>query len=87
MAYALRHAEGKQGFLFRRWTNVRRDLNEACERAGIAPCSPNDLRRTCATWLRRTEPNHLETVPRAGIEPATRGFSVPVTEWPEPRKR
>jgi len=141
LAYALRHAEGKEGFLFRRWTNVRRDLNEACERAGIAPCSPNDLRRTCATWLRaagappdriapvmghvdtrmvervygRLSPealaerlaaalgpercstfvtaraktagsigpsgrsgitNHLETVPRDGIEPPTRGFSV-----------
>ena len=24
----------------------------ACARAGIERCSPNDLRRTCATWLR-----------------------------------
>ncbi len=141
LQYALRHAEGKEGFLFRAWGNVRRDLLQACERARIAPCSPNDLRRTCATWLRaagappdliaplmghvdtrmvervygRLSPealadrlvaalgpdrcsafvaargetagflgpigrsgiaNHLETVPRAGIEPATRGFSV-----------
>lgn len=37
---------------FSRWTNVRRDLLEACERAGIAACSPNDLRRTMLTLLR-----------------------------------
>jgi integrase len=52
LAYACEHAEGTDGLLFRPWGNVRRDLLEACTRAGIAPCSPNDLRRTCATWLR-----------------------------------
>lgn len=40
-----------EGPLFPRWTNVRRDLSEACERAGCAPVTPNDLRRTFATWL------------------------------------
>jgi integrase len=38
--------------LFHPWANVRRDMLQACERAGIERCSPNDLRRTCATWLR-----------------------------------
>jgi len=33
--------------------NVRRDLAQACDRADIEPCTPNDLRRTCATWLRQ----------------------------------
>lgn len=33
------------------WGNVIRDLNAAAERTGIKPCSPNDLRRTLATWL------------------------------------
>lgn len=33
------------------WGNVRRDLRIACEAVGIEPCSPNDLRRTHATWL------------------------------------
>lgn len=47
---ALEH--GGDGLLFTPWGNVRRDLHEACERAGIPPCSPNDLRRTTATWLR-----------------------------------
>lgn len=37
--------------LFPRWDNVRRDLGAACERAGIDRVSPNDLRRTFATWL------------------------------------
>ena len=37
--------------LFEPWSNVRRDLHSACERAEIAPVSPNDLRRTFATWL------------------------------------
>jgi integrase len=52
LEYALKHAQGEDGLLFRPWTNVRRDLHQACEALGIAPCSPNDLRRTCATWLR-----------------------------------
>lgn len=46
------HAEGMGGALFRPWTNVRRDLHAACGRAGIPPCSPNDLRRTLGHWLR-----------------------------------
>ncbi len=87
MEYALRHAEGDNGTLFRPWSNIRRDLHEACqrvtrtqiekaikklareptaeertqleERYAFPPISPNDLRRTCATWLRqhRTEPH------------------------------
>lgn len=40
------------GQLFRPWSNVRHDLARACVRAGIAPVTPNDLRRTCSTWLR-----------------------------------
>ena len=34
-----------------RWTNARRDLTEACDALGIPSCSPNDLRRSYATWL------------------------------------
>ena len=36
--------------IFPRWLNVRRDLEVACKRAGIAKVSPNDLRRTFASW-------------------------------------
>lgn len=46
------HAQGVGGDLFLPWANVRRDLHAACARAGIPPCSPNDLRRTLGHWLR-----------------------------------
>jgi integrase len=45
--------------LFEPWTNINRDLKDACARAGIPPVSTNDLRRTFAQW-------HAD----AGIEPS-----------------
>jgi integrase len=49
---ALRDAPGTHGGrLFRPWTNVRRDLCLAGEKVGLGKLSPNDLRRTLATWL------------------------------------
>lgn len=51
MGFALQRAEGVDGKLFTPWSNVRRDLLQACERAGIPACSPNDLRRTFAHWV------------------------------------
>lgn len=44
--------------LFEPWSNVIRDLEIACARAGIEKVTPNDLRRTLGNWLRG-----------AGIEP------------------
>ncbi len=52
LAFALEHAGGEGEALFAPWSNVRRDLTDACVRARIERCSPNDLRRTCATLLR-----------------------------------
>jgi len=51
LRYAAEHAPG-QDLLFPPWANVRRDLLEACARAGIERCSPNDLRRTYGRWMR-----------------------------------
>jgi integrase len=51
--HALKYAEGTEGLLFKPWENVRNDLAAACKRAGIDKVTPNDLRRTCSTWLRQ----------------------------------
>jgi integrase len=36
-----------------KWANATRDLERACARAGLEKVTPNDLRRTLATWLNR----------------------------------
>lgn len=46
-----RAKERPQGPLFDEWGKLHRDMRAACKRAGIAPVSPNDLRRTFASWL------------------------------------
>jgi integrase len=49
-----------KGRLFRPWTSMPSDLRRACVRLKLAPVSPNDLRRTTATWLRQAgAPPHL----------------------------
>lgn len=59
VTWSLARAPGATGRLFLAWANVRRDLARACADIGIAPVSPNDLRRSLATWLRA-----------AGVEPS-----------------
>lgn len=34
-----------------RIVSIKRSFATACRRAGIADCSPHDLRRTCGSWL------------------------------------
>ncbi len=50
LEYALEHAKGHGEALFAPWANVRRDIADACTAAKIERCSPNDLRRTFASW-------------------------------------
>lgn len=47
----LLHRALLKGPPFRKWKNSRRDILLACERAGIAPCTWNDFRRTFASRL------------------------------------
>lgn len=51
LTVTLAATEGRDGALFAPWGNARRELHAACDRAGIAPCSPHDLRRTFASWM------------------------------------
>ena len=49
---ALRDGAGPGRRILRPWGNVRRDLAQACQRIGLDALTPNDLRRTVATWIR-----------------------------------
>lgn len=50
LSIALEFREGTGLRMFGSWGNVQRDLAVACERANIPRCTPNDLRRTFASW-------------------------------------
>lgn len=42
----------EHGRLHEPWGNIRRDLATACRKAGVPRVTPNDLRRTFASWHR-----------------------------------
>jgi integrase len=48
LGFARKHADGTEGRLFSKWSNQRRVLAEACDRAGIDPASLTALRHSFA---------------------------------------
>lgn len=48
LRFALQHADGADGRLFRRWVSMNRDLAAASKRAKVPRTTPHDLRRTYA---------------------------------------
>jgi len=45
----------RTGTVVEPWTNDKADLARACKRAGVPRVTPNDLRRTFATWLKQND--------------------------------
>jgi integrase len=70
LRFAFEHAPGKEpeGLLFAPWSGIRWDLRRVCDRLGMPRVSPNDLRRTLATWLRQrgVQTDHLGKMLRHG---------------------
>jgi hypothetical protein len=51
IGFARDHANGADGRLFSKWGSMRRDLGEACARAGIPKITPHPLRQSYARWM------------------------------------
>jgi integrase len=51
LKYVKKHADGQHGLLFSPWTNARRGIALACDRAGVPHVSPKRLRHTFAHWM------------------------------------
>lgn len=52
LAFVRENADGEDGALLSKWSNARRVLGEACDRANIEHCTFTDLRRTFAHWCK-----------------------------------
>lgn len=67
------------------WGNYLRDLRAACRRAGIEPCTANDLRRTHATLLRSAKVDADTTRRLLGHTPGSTMLEA-VYDKPTPRE-
>jgi integrase len=52
LSQVLAKSRQASGHIVGEWMNIRRDLERACDRAKIDPVTPNDLRRTYASWMK-----------------------------------
>jgi integrase len=50
---ALKHADGKEGFLFTRWPNALRSIKQACLRAEVPHVNRHGLRHTFSAWMKQ----------------------------------
>lgn len=66
LAITKKHADGTDGLLFSPWSNARRDLADACEKAGVPVISPHDLRRTYVRILKAEGLTHSDIAPGIG---------------------
>lgn len=66
LGFARAHGDGINALFSDRSSSFRTRLREACKRAGIAPLSPNDLRRTHAKWLRLAGVTPANIAPNMG---------------------
>ena len=60
LSYVKKHADGADGLLFTFWSNARRGIQLACERAKIPVVSPKRLRHSFAHWMKGEGVQHSE---------------------------
>jgi integrase len=60
LTYVEKHADGTEGLLFTVWSNARRGIQLACERAKIPVVSPKRLRHSFAHWMKGEGVRHSE---------------------------
>jgi hypothetical protein len=79
LTHVERYAEGTSGLLFRPWANTRRDLNEACARAGKAALSAH-LAATKQTYAALTKSQQAALQARFAFPPYRPTISAAPTQ-------
>ena len=63
------------------WGSVRRDLAVACRKLGVPVVTPNDLRRTFASWLVQGASRAMWS-PSCSVTAAAPWWSASMAAWP-----